>query len=67
MDGAIALISLLTIAVLLFVFGLIAPLSEAVVLTWWLGAYALDLGVSLVVLAFRLQARLDKHKHGSPA
>ena len=36
----------------------IAPLIGAVVLTWWLGAYALVFGASLVVLAFRLHARL---------
>ncbi|MGP0092099.1 MAG: HdeD family acid-resistance protein [Xanthobacteraceae bacterium] len=40
-----------------------APMIGAVVLTWWLGAYALVFGVSLVVLAFRLRARLDKHRH----
>jgi uncharacterized membrane protein HdeD (DUF308 family) len=36
----------------------IAPLIGAVVLTWWLGAYALVFGAALVVLAFRLHARL---------
>lgn len=40
--------------VLLFV----APMIGAVVLTWWLGAYALVFGVSLVMLAFKLHARL---------
>lgn len=44
-----------------------APMIGAVVLTWWLGAYALIFGVALVVLAFRLRDRLDKHQHGSPA
>ena len=43
---------------------IVAPMIGAVVLTWWLGAYALVFGVSLVVLAFRLHARLDKHRHG---
>jgi uncharacterized membrane protein HdeD (DUF308 family) len=41
---------------------IVAPMIGAVVLTWWLGAYALVFGVSLVVLAFRLRARLDRHK-----
>ena len=40
---------------------IVAPMVGAVVLTWWLGAYALVFGVSLVVLAFKLRARLDKH------
>ena len=35
----------------------IAPVIGAVVLTWWLGAYALVFGVMLLVLAFRLRAR----------
>ena len=34
---------------------IVAPMIGAVVLTWWLGAYALVFGVSLVVLAFRLR------------
>jgi uncharacterized membrane protein HdeD (DUF308 family) len=37
----------------------IAPLIGALVLTWWLGAYALVFGVALLVLAFRLRARKD--------
>ena len=35
----------------------IAPLVGALVLTWWLGAYALAFGVILLVLAFRLRAQ----------
>jgi len=38
---------------------IIAPMIGAVMATWWLGAYAPIFGVSLVVLAFRLKARLD--------
>lgn len=33
----------------------IAPMIGTLVLTWWIGAYALLLGVSLLVLAFRLR------------
>ena len=36
---------------------IIAPLIGALVLTWWLGAYALVFGVFLLILAFRLRAR----------
>jgi uncharacterized membrane protein HdeD (DUF308 family) len=44
---------------LLFIF----PVVGAVVLTWWLGAYALIFGIMLVVLAFRLRSR---HQHPLP-
>jgi uncharacterized membrane protein HdeD (DUF308 family) len=36
---------------------LLAPVLGAVVLTWWLGAYAFAFGVALLVLAFRLRGR----------
>jgi uncharacterized membrane protein HdeD (DUF308 family) len=39
-----------------------APLLGAVVLTWWIGAYALISGVSLCILAFRLRM----HSHVRP-
>lgn len=35
----------------------IAPLIGAVVLTWWLGAYAIVFGVMLLVLSFRLRSQ----------
>jgi uncharacterized membrane protein HdeD (DUF308 family) len=38
---------------------LIAPLIGAVVLTWWLGAYALVFGIGLLVLAFKLRRWKD--------
>jgi uncharacterized membrane protein HdeD (DUF308 family) len=40
----------------------IAPLIGAVVLTWWIGAYALVFGVALLVLAFRLRSRQESHR-----
>lgn len=42
-----------------FVFGILlilAPLAGAIVLTWWLGAFALIFGCFLLILAFRLRA-----------
>jgi uncharacterized membrane protein HdeD (DUF308 family) len=36
---------------------LIAPMTGAVVLTWWIGAYALVFGISLLIVAFQLRAR----------
>jgi uncharacterized membrane protein HdeD (DUF308 family) len=44
------------LASLLYGFLLFAsPLIGALVLTWWVGAYSLVLGVTLIVLAFRLR------------
>jgi uncharacterized membrane protein HdeD (DUF308 family) len=59
-----------TASLLLGVLLLIAPLIGAVVLTWWIGAYALIFGIAMLVLAFRLKARFDRlqaevPKHGN--
>ena len=35
----------------------IIPLIGAVVLTWWIGAYALAFGVALVIFSFKLRSR----------
>ena len=37
-----------------------SPLMGAIVLTWWLGAYAVAFGVVLLILGFRLRGR---HQH----
>jgi uncharacterized membrane protein HdeD (DUF308 family) len=37
----------------------IAPMIGAVVLTWWIGAYAIVFGVALLLLSFRLKSRAD--------
>lgn len=39
----------------------VAPATGAVVLTWWLGIYAVVFGVTLVILAFRLRGRHMHH------
>nr|WP_246728526.1 HdeD family acid-resistance protein [Microvirga terricola] len=46
---------------------LVAPLVGAVVLTWWLGAYALVFGISLIVLAFKLKGHHDRMRHTTAA
>lgn len=46
-----------------------APLLGALVLTWWLGAYAIVFGVTLLVLAYRLRSQRptdDPHHDARP-
>jgi len=38
----------------------IAPIVGAVVLTWWIGAYAIIFGVALLALSFRLKSHADR-------
>lgn len=40
---------------------LIAPIAGAIVLTWWIGAYAFVFGILQIVLAFKLRGR-DKRE-----
>lgn len=40
---------------------IVAPLIGALVLTWWIGAYALIFGIALIVLAFKLRGRNSEH------
>jgi uncharacterized membrane protein HdeD (DUF308 family) len=37
-----------------------APIPGAIVMTWWIGGYALFFGGALLALAFRLRARRDR-------
>jgi len=46
---------------------LIAPVVGAVVLTWWLGAYAIVFGVMLLVLAFQLHGKKEEREAKKPA
>ncbi|KLK92892.1 membrane protein [Microvirga vignae] len=48
------------VSVLFGVALLIAPLIGAVVLTWWLGAYAMVFGIALIILAFKLRSRKEE-------
>jgi uncharacterized membrane protein HdeD (DUF308 family) len=43
----------------------IAPAVGLVVLTWWLGAYAVAFGITLLVLAFKLRGRKDSEVPGT--
>ncbi len=50
-----------------FIFGIllaIAPFIAALVLAWWLGVYALAIGVSLLILAYRLRTRHVERQQG---
>jgi len=38
----------------------ITPLIGAIVLTWWLGAYALAFGIALVIFSFKLRSRQNE-------
>jgi uncharacterized membrane protein HdeD (DUF308 family) len=51
------------------IFGIVlilAPVVGAVVLTWWLGAYALVFGVLLLILAFQLRGKHEERKSKAP-
>lgn len=43
------------------------PLIGAVVLTWWMGAYAMAFGVALVILSFKLRARQNEQTGSAAA
>lgn len=43
---------------------ILTPLIGAIVLTWWMGAYALAFGIALVIFSFRLRSR--QHQSAGP-
>lgn len=43
------------------------PIAGALVMTWWLGAYAIVFGAMLIVLAFRLHRSHHPPAHAQPA
>jgi len=50
------------VSLLFGVMMIVAPLIGMVVLTWWLGAYALVVGATVIVLAFQLRSRHEASK-----
>jgi uncharacterized membrane protein HdeD (DUF308 family) len=55
-------------AIISMIYGLLlfaSPLIGALVLTWWVGAYALVFGVTLIVLAFRLRSHRGERIPGA--
>jgi len=46
---------------------LLAPMIGALVLTWWIGAYAIVFGIAMVAAALRLRARLGTAAASHPA
>jgi uncharacterized membrane protein HdeD (DUF308 family) len=45
----------------------IAPAIGALVLTWWIGAYALIFGIAMLVFAFQLRAKFKASPLGHRA
>ncbi|MDB5605511.1 MAG: hypothetical protein JWP25_2411 [Bradyrhizobium sp.] len=43
------------------------PIIGAVVLTWWIGAYAIAFGISLIIFSFRLRSRQQQPLNSSTA
>ena len=46
---------------------IVAPLAGAIVLTWWLGAYALVFAAALIILSFKLRSRYQDHRRVAAA
>jgi uncharacterized membrane protein HdeD (DUF308 family) len=46
---------------------IVAPLMGALILTWWIGAYAIIFGIALLVAAFKLRAKFKQSPLGKLA
>ena len=46
---------------------IVAPLMGALILTWWIGAYAIIFGIALLVAAFKLRAKFEQSPLGKLA
>ena len=46
---------------------ILAPLMGALILTWWIGAYAIIFGIALLVAAFKLKAKVQASPLGKLA
>jgi uncharacterized membrane protein HdeD (DUF308 family) len=51
------------VSILLGVMLFLSPIAGAIVLAWWIGAYALIFGIMLIVMAFRLRHYRDRDQH----
>jgi uncharacterized membrane protein HdeD (DUF308 family) len=49
-------------SIVLGVMLVIAPAVGAIVLTWWIGAYAVVFGITILALAFKLRQRREEQK-----
>ena len=55
------------LSVLLGIMLFIAPLIGAIVMTWWLGIWAIAFGITLIVLAFKLRSQQLESGHKAVA
>jgi uncharacterized membrane protein HdeD (DUF308 family) len=65
-DGRWALVLSGVVSVLFGAVLLLSPLLSLVVLTWWLGAYALVFGAGLLALAWKLKSRSTPASPAAP-
>jgi uncharacterized membrane protein HdeD (DUF308 family) len=59
---ALAGVASIIFGILLF----IAPVIGAVVLTWWIGAYAFAFGILFLILGFKLKGKKEENARKAP-